>query len=515
MRNGTFLIDSYLPGMTTSTLERPTPEPPASPQQVSTSSTGPSAGKWIGFSVILAAMCLNILDSTILNVAAPSIQRDLALSASALEWTAAAYTLAIAVGLLAGGRLGDAWGRKRMLMWGLVGFVGASVVCSVAWSAGTLVGGRVLQGLAAAVMIPQTFGLIRDIFGPAEIGKAFAAFGPAIGLSTVLGPVLAGGLIELDPFGTDWRSLFLINVPVGVFAIVVGRRVLPSTEPAHRGMQLDWFGIGLTAVVSFLVVFPLVEGRTLGWPVWLVGAVAAAVPLLVVVGRRQRVRIARGQTPLVELSVLRKRSYVSGVVFTMVFFGSIVGFSLAIGLFLQIGLGLSAMKASLYLAGFAVGAFFGSGVGAWATTAVGRPILHVGLAIMAIGTTVLYVSLRGTDSVGWSQLVPGMLVYGLGMGMIFVPLFSIIMGEIEDHEVGSASGMLESFQQLGASVGVAALATLFFATIDLEDGGPAAAALAGRHVLAAEHTLLVSLVLIAVAFVVGFQLPRRAREMGH
>jgi EmrB/QacA subfamily drug resistance transporter len=499
----------------TITLERPVTE-----TAVETAEGKPAGhGKWIGFSVILAAMVLNILDSTILNVAAPSIQRDLSLSASALEWIAAAYTLAIAVGLLAGGRLGDAFGRKRMLMSGLLGFVASSVLCSVAWSSETLIAGRVLQGLAAAVMIPQTFGLIRDIFGPAEIGKAFAAFGPAIGLSTVLGPVVAGGLIELDPFGTDWRSLFLVNVPVGLFAIVVGRRVLPSSEPAHRGASLDWVGIVLTGIVSFLVVFPLVEGRTLGWPVWLVGVAATAIPLLVIIGRRQRGRIARAQTPLVELSVLRKRSYVSGVVFTMIFFGSIVGFSLAIGLFFQIGLGMTPMNAALYLAGFAVGAFFGSGVGAWATTAVGRPILHVGLAIMAVGTAVLYVSLRGAGSsvgdVGWLQLVPGMVVYGLGMGMIFVPLFSIIMGEIEDHEVGSASGMLESFQQLGASLGVAALATLFFATIDLEDGGPVAAALAGRHVLAADHTLLVSLVLIAVAFAVGFLLPRKAREMGH
>ena len=127
----------------------------------------------------------------------------------------------------------------------------------------------------------------------------------------------------------------------------------------------------------------------------------------------------------------------------------------------------------------------------------------------------LYLSLRAADDVGWLQLVPGMVVYGLGMGMIFVPLFSIIMGEIEDHEVGSASGLLESFQQLGASLGVAALATLFFATIRLEDGGPSPRRLAGRHVLAVEHTLLASLVLIGVAFAIGFLLPRRAREMGH
>jgi EmrB/QacA subfamily drug resistance transporter len=494
--------------MTTQTLERPTAGASEQPEKHETS-------KGIGCSVILSAMILNILDSTILNVPAPSIQRALTLSASALEWIAAAYTLAIAVGLLAGGRLGDAFGRKRMLMTGLVWFVASSVLCSVAWSADVLVAGRVAQGLAAALMIPQTFGLIRDVFGPAEIGKAFAAFGPAIGLSTVLGPVVAGLLIKLDAFGTDWRSLFLINVPVGLFAIVVGHKVLPDSEPAHRGARLDWVGLALTAAVSFLVVFPLVEGRTLGWPVWLVAVAAAAVPLLVVVGKRQQGRIARGETPLVELSVLRKRSYVSGVVFTMVFFGSIVGFSLTTGLFLQIGLGMTPMRAALYLAGFAVGAFFGSGVGAWATTAVGRPILHVGLAVMGVGTFVLYASVRGAADIGWLQLVPGMVVYGLGMGMIFVPLFSIIMGEIEDHEVGSASGMLESFQQLGASIGVAALATLFFATIKLEDGGPVAAAVAGRHVLAAEHTLLVSLVLIAVAFAIGFLLPKKARAMGH
>jgi EmrB/QacA subfamily drug resistance transporter len=489
----------------TITLERPVRREAAAVER----------GPWLGFAVVLAALILNILDSTILNVAAPSIQRDLTLSASALEWIAAAYTLALAVGLLAGGRLGDAYGRKRMLTVGLVGFVAASVACSVAWSAETLVAGRVVQGLAAALMIPQTFGLIRDLFGPTQIGKAFAAFGPVIGLSTVLGPVVAGALIKLDPFGTDWRSLFLLNIPVGLFAIVVGRRALPDVEPAHRGARLDWVGTALMAAVSLLVVFPLVEGRSLGWPIWLVGVVAAAVPLVVVVGRRQRARTARGETPLVEVSVLRKRSYVSGVVFTLVFFGSIVGFSLTTGLFLQIGLGMTPMRAALYLAGFAVGAFFGSGVGAWATTAVGRPILHVGLAIMAAGTLVLYASLHATDTVGWLQLVPGMVVYGFGMGMIFVPLFSIIMGEIEDHEVGSASGMLESFQQLGASLGVATLATLFFATLRLEDGGPVAAALAGRHVLAAEHTLLVSVGLIAVAFAVGFLLPKKARAMGH
>jgi predicted MFS family arabinose efflux permease len=270
-------------------------------------------------------------------------------------------------------------------------------------------------------------------------------------------------------------------------------------------------GTVLIGAASFLVVFPLVDGRAMGWPVWIFGVLAAAVPALGVFAAQQRRRLRAGLTPLIEFSVLRKRSYVSGVVFTLVFFGTVVGFSLTVGLFLQIGLGFTAMKASLYLAAMAVGAFFGSGIGAWAATAVGRPILHIGLAIMAAGTTVLYLSLRWTDGAGILDLAPGLAVFGFGMGMIFVPLFSIIMGEIDDHEVGSASGLLESLQQLGASLGVAVLATLFFGKIKLEDGGPPAAMRTGRHLVAAQDTLLITLALIGVAFAIGWLLPRKAR----
>ena len=261
-------------------------------------------------------------------------------------------------------------------------------------------------------------------------------------------------------------------------------------------------------------MFPLVDGRTLGWPAWIFAVLAAALPVLALFVAHQHRRVRAARSPLFELSLLRKRSYVSGIVFTLVFFGSIVGFSLTLGLFLQLGLGFSAMKAGLYLAALAVGAFFGAGVGAWAATAVGRPILHVGLAIMAAGTFVLYLSLRAASGgVGFGQLAPGLAVFGLGMGMIFVPLFSIIMGEIDDAEIGSATGLLESLQQLGAALGVAVLGTLFFGTLALEDGGPAAARAAGRHLLAAEHTLVAVLGLLAIAFALGWLLPRRAREM--
>ena len=308
------------------------------------------------------------------------------MSTSALEWIAAAYTLALAVGLMTGARLGDLLGRRRMMLLGLTGFVVTSVGCALAPTGETLIAARALQGLTAAVMVPQAFGLIRELFAPQHMGKPFAAMGPAIGMATVLGPVVAGGLLQLDPFGTGWRSLFLVNVPVGLAALYVGWRVLPRTTPSHAGTRLDLTGTLLLGAFSFMLIFPLVEGRALGWPTWIVA----------IAGRRPRrcsrsswpssaAGLADGRTPLIEPSLLRKPSYVAGLAFMTVFFGCVVGLSLVVGIFLQVGLGETPMSAGLYLSSLAVGSFFGAGVGAWATTAVGRPILHVGLTIMAVG----------------------------------------------------------------------------------------------------------------------------------
>jgi EmrB/QacA subfamily drug resistance transporter len=475
-----------------------------------------SGRRWLGLAAVLAAMIMNLLDSTVVNVGAPAIRADLGGSLASLQWIAASYTLALAVGLLTGGRLGDMYGRRRMLLIGLVGFVTASVGCAVAWSPESLIGARVLQGLFAAALVPQAFGLIRDLFPPAEIGKAFAALGPVIGLSTVAGPVVAGTLIKLDAFGSGWRSVFLINLPIGVFALIAGLKALPAPaadRPGHG--RLDGLSTLIGGAGMFLLVYPLVQGRELGWPGWLFGMLAGSVVVLAVFVRRQLLRSRAGRTPLVELSVLAKHSYASGVVFVIVFFGAIVGFSLSVGLFLQVGLGFTAMRASVFMAAMSVGAFLGSGVGAASVGKVGRPVLHLGLAIMAVGSVALLFELAGLEpgrTPGYLSLAPALLVFGIGMGMIFVPLFDIIMGDIEDHEVGSAAGLLESLQQLGASLGIAALVTVFFSKLGFDQVGPQAALAAGRHLDASRATVLLTLALIAIAFAVGFALPKRARQ---
>jgi len=456
--------------------------------------------RWVGLAAILAATLMNLLDSTVTTIAAPSIRLDLGGSNSTLQWIAAGYTLALAMGLLVGGRLGDMFGRKRVFMVGVVGFMVASVACAFAWSPTSLIGARAIQGAFGAVMIPQCFGLIRDLFGR-DMGKAFAAFGPAIGLATIIGPVVGGLLIEGDLLGLGWRSIFAINLPLGAVAAYVGSRVLPAAEPTARGERLDGVGAAMAGLGMMLLVYPLVSGHEEGWPAWTFVALAAAIPVFAGFVVRQRRQAATGRPGLVALSIFSKRSYVSGLAFVVAFFGSCVGFGLSVGLFLQLGLGYDALDASLTQLTWPIGAFVGTAVGATLRVKLGRTILHVGLSIMAVGLAGLFLVFAA--DAGFATLAAPMFAYGAGMGMIFIPLYDIIVADLADHEVGSASGVLESFQQLGASLGVAVLGTVFFSV---------AGAGLTSYVDAARVVTVLAGVLTVAAFAIAFWLPKRARE---
>lgn len=459
--------------------------------------------RWLGLIAILAATLLNLLDASIVNVAAPAIRTELGGTASTIQWLAAGYTLALAIGLLTGGRLGDMFGRKKVLMVGLVGFIVASLACGAAGSIELLLAARIVQGAFAAVMVPQCFGLIRDMFGR-EMGKAYALFGPMIGLATIGGPIMAGLLVDADLLGTGWRSIFLLNLPLGIAALVLGVKTLPAGAPTVKGLKLDLGGAVLAAVGMCLLLFPLVEGHELGWPAWSLVMLAASVPVLALFTRGQMRRVRSGKTALIELSVFKKRSYTSGIAFVVVFFGSITGFSLAVGLFLQLGLGYGPLKASLAMAAWAVGAFIGSGASAGLAPKLGRKILHFGLVGMVLGLSVLFFQFGAASAPGPWALFPALLVFGIGMGMIFVPLFGIITGDLEDHEVGSASGLLESFQQGASALGVAGLGTVFFSQFAI--GGSEAEAMGAAQWIAG-----ITVLLTLVTFVVVFGLPKQAK----
>ena len=250
--------------------------------------------RWVAFGVVITAAVMDLLDSTIAQVAAPTIRRELGGSYAVIEWVTAAYALAMAVGLLTGGRLGDIFGRRRMLLTGMAGFVAASAACAAAGTAAELIAARAAAGLLGAIMLPQVFGLIRDLFAAHEMGKAFGVYGPVMGLSAMLGPIASGGLISANVFGTGWRMIFAVNVPVGLAALAFGARLLPAgaglgagagwdagagagsggsgagagSGEARRG-RLDLPGAVMAGAAMFLLVFPLAQGHSLGWPAWL------------------------------------------------------------------------------------------------------------------------------------------------------------------------------------------------------------------------------------------------------
>jgi MFS family permease len=360
----------------TATFDRPLPV--AIPAARSTRSS------WLGFSAVLGAALMNLLDSTVVSVAAPVIRDELGGTNANLQWTTAGYTLALAVLLMVGGRLGDMVGRRRMLLIGTVGFTAASMLCALAWSPEVLVGGRVVQGAFAALMLPQGFGLIRDAFPPADMAKPLAAFGPVMGIGAVLGPIVGGFLVDANLFGTGWRMIFLINLPLGILTVLLAVKHLPKVAPTAAGARLDWISVALSAAGTVLLILPLVQGHELHWPAWTIVSLVASVPVFAIFARRQS-RLARaGRTPLVEPSLAGKRSYVAGVGFATIFFAA-MGAMFTVGMMLQIGLGYSAIGASVMMAPWAFGALVGSGVSGMLMAKLGRTLLHVGLALMGAG----------------------------------------------------------------------------------------------------------------------------------
>jgi EmrB/QacA subfamily drug resistance transporter len=462
----------------------------------------------LGFAAVLAASLMDLLDSTIVTVAAPDIRAELGGSYAVVQWMAVGYTLALGVLLLVGGRLGDIIGRRRMMLTGLAGFTAASLLCALAWSPEVLLGGRVLQGAFAALMLPQAFGLIRDLFPPEEMAKAWGVLGPVMGLGAVFGPVVGGLLLDADVFGTGWRAIFLVNVPIGIAAFAVARRHLPAAAPTATRASLDLPGAALAGAATVMLVFPLVEGRELGWPAWTFALLAGSLVTYVGFARRQ-VRLARaGRGTLVEISLFTKRSYVAGAGFAVMFLAA-MGAMFTVGVMLQIGLGYSPLAASLTMAPWALGAFGGSVISAMTMATAGRRLLHIGIGLMAAGVVGLVEVYQWAGAgLGFVDLLGPLAIGGIGMGMIFVPLYDIILADVEPHETGSATGVLKSTDQLGMTLGVAVLGTVFFALL-----GPAPTPEAA--VQAGTVTALVTIGLLAVAFGLGFLLPRHARANAH
>ncbi len=418
--------------------------------------------RWVALAVVLTAGFMQLVDISIVNVAIPSIQRDLDATYSQIQWVLAGYQLAFAVTLITGGRLGDIFGRKRLFMLGMAGFTLASALCGLAQSPGMLIGSRVLQGLMGAIMFPQILAVIQVTFPPRERGTAFGIFGAIIGLATITGPLVGGLLIEGDLLGLEWRPIFLVNVPIGIAALIAAGRFLQESRAPHA-LRLDLLGVAIVSAGLLLLVYPLVQGRDLGWPLWTFLAMAAAVPVLGAFALWERRKKAADGSPLVDLALFRQRAFVAGLLVAGILFMGIPAFFLTFTLWLQIGLGFTALHAGLTGVPFAVGSALASAASVRLAPRLGRRILSAGSLLLAAGMLGLIwtVDRYGGATHSW-QLIPALAVCGLGLGSVIAPLVNIVLAGIRRQDAGSASGVLTTVQQVGGAIGVAVIGVIFF-----------------------------------------------------
>lgn len=459
-----------------------------------------SRQRTIALVIVALAFVMDLLDNTIVNIAIPSIQANLGASYATIQWLIAGYALSFAVLLITGGRMGDVFGYKKLFLLGVGGFTLASLISGCAWNSEVLIAARLLQGGMAALMVPQVMSLMQIMYKPHERGAVMGIFGALAGVAASLGPVVGGILIHFNLFGLDWRPIFLINVPIGLFALIAAARYLPDGKSPHP-LKLDVVGTVLVIIAMLLLVFPLIEGRDLDWPLWGYGMMAASAAMLVVFGWWQGVKDKKDHSPLIVPELLRARTFILGLIVNLAFEGAMIGFFLPFTLLLQVGLGYEVIKAALTGIPTAIGisvvmAVFSGKI----IPKLGRYTMTLGTVVMGIGMATLYYFIRkhGLDTTPW-EFIPGLLIVGAGMALIMSPMFSIVLTDVDSKHAGSASGVLNAIQQLGGAIGTALIGVFFFGHLTAH--APASfdsvessirTSLTSAHIPAAQQTAIVA-----------------------
>jgi EmrB/QacA subfamily drug resistance transporter len=418
--------------------------------------------RWLAAIVLIVGALMDMIDVTIVNVALPSIQRDLHASATQLEWVVSGYMLAFAATLIIAGNLGDKFGRKRLFLAGAALFGLASLAAGLSGSGAELIAARVVQGTAAAAMAPQVLATFRSIFGRAERGKAFGVYGAMLGFASAIGLVLGGLLTGANLFGWEWRSVFYVNVPVAVAALIAGARFVPETkDPGARRPFVA--GAVLLAGSLVAIVYPLLEGRQLGWPAWVWPLMAAGVAGLVVLGLIEARRTSTTVAPLLRAGLFRVPAFAAGMGVQLAFFAGMQGFFIAFALWLQAGEHFSPLKAGLTAVAFSVGSFIAAPVAVPLAQKAGRRILAGGAVLMVagIGGVALAAPHVGVNGSPW-PIVPGLVVAGAGLALLVIPLVNVVLAAVPAEVAGGASGLFSTAQQLGGALGVALLGSVFF-----------------------------------------------------
>jgi EmrB/QacA subfamily drug resistance transporter len=421
--------------------------------------------RWLAAVVMITGALMDMIDVTIVNVALPSIRRDLHASATQLEWVVSGYMLAFAAALIIAGNFGDLFGRKRLFLSGAALFGVASLAAGLAGTGAELIAARVFQGAAAAAMAPQVLATFRVIFSGKERGKAFGIYGASLGFASAVGLVLGGVLTEANLFGWGWRSVFFVNLPVSAAALLAGFRCVPETRD-HAARRPNLPGAVLLAGSLVAIVYPLLEGRQLGWPAWVWPLMAAGVAGLVALGlieARKPDRKTHGSAPLLRAGLFRVPAFAAGLGLQLAFFGGMQGFFLVFALWLQTGEHFSPLKAGLTAVAFSVGSFVLAPVAVPLAQRHGRRILASGALLMVagIGGEALAAPHVGVNGSPW-PLVPGLVLAGMGLSLLVIPLVNVVLAAVPVEVAGGASGLFSTAQQLGGALGVALIGTVFF-----------------------------------------------------
>jgi EmrB/QacA subfamily drug resistance transporter len=456
------------------------------------------AGRWAPLPVVLAGTFMVVLDFFIVNVALPSMQSDLHASDGAIEWVVAGYALTSAVLLITAGRLGDQFGRRKVFSAGLALFTLASLECGVAGSAELLVAARLLQGAAAAILMPNVLSIIGVAYTGADRARALTVYGLVMGLAAVGGQLIGGVLVQADIAGLGWRTCFLINVPIGLAALVLAPRAVPESRNEHAS-RLDLTGTLLVTAGLTAVVLPLVEGRQHGWPAWTWISLGVAPLILGAFVIHQRRLTHRGGTPMLDTTLFAQRSFSAGLLTQFAFWGGQASFFLVLALYLQAGRGLSAMTAGLVFTVLAASYLAASMVSEGLLARFGPRVLAGGALTLATGHALLLGAVAEIGVGGsLAPLVPGLLVIGAGMGLVIAPLTTTILSGVEPQRAGAASGMLATTQNVGNALGVAVTGVIFFG------------ALHGGYDHALQLSLAQLAVLLLAAAALARLLPRQA-----
>ncbi|WP_443071938.1 MFS transporter [Streptomyces sp. NBC_01477] len=426
-----------------------------------------SAGEWRALAVCLTASFMTLLDVSIVNVALPSIRSGIGASQSGLQWVLSGYALAFGLVLVPSGRLGDVRGRRGVFMVGLLVFTAASALAGAAQNETWLVAARLVQGVAGGILVPQVSGFIQQMFQGAARGRAFGLLGATIGVSTAVGPLLGGLLIQLFGSHEGWRWVFYVNLPIGLVLLPLAHRLLPGRvrrEGTGTRSDLDPVGVVLLGVGTVLLLLPFVQQRE--WPglgKWLLIPLA----LLVLGGFAAWERhYGRRHEPLVNLALFHRQSYGLGVFLSLLYFAGFTSIFFVLTLYLQNGMHYSALEAGVSIMPFAVGSGAAAAVGGRIVTRIGRPLVALGLGMVVLGLlgTVLAVHQDSTGSVGLATALP-LLFAGIGSGLVISPNQTLTLSEVPVERAGSAGGVLQTAQRIGSAAGIAAVGSVFFSRV--------------------------------------------------